>query len=306
MKTKKGKRTKAKKKKPPTGAGLFAGTFLEEIKNLAESGQIELRGLEPIKSGEEVVGELTKFEQTCFALKFKKSETDLLQIKEKALAEAEKPNAKRGKILEQLLGELHDLKDHFNLLQKLADFLVRSRLNLPADLAVRADNKIVRMGNIYPNIRVSRGKPFPPINSAKPHKDAGAFAGTFFDEICAIVENNQFKMKLEPVEKDEEVIGELTALEKAFFTLIEQKADLVDAYCDGCLHKSVYHDECAEFDLIELVAKEVNVAHDIVVRLVKERLALQGDFNIRKGYKIVKVEEELHVPGIVILGIGSL
>lgn len=299
MKTKKGKRKK--KAKPPTGAGLFAGTFLEEIKNLAESGQIELRGPEPIKKGEEIVGELTKFEQACFALKLKKGETDLSQIKEKALAEAEKPNAERGKILEQLMGKLHDLKAYLNLIQELADFLVRVRLNLPADLAIRAGNKIVRIGKLHPNLRVSRGKPFSPFNSAELHKDAGVFSGTFFDEVCAIVENGQFKMKLEPVEKGEEVIGELTALEKALFTLIEQKADLVDAYCDGCLHKSVYHEECAEFDLIELVAKEVNLVHDIVVRLVKERLALQADFNVREGYKIIKVEERLRLPDVMIL-----
>jgi hypothetical protein len=121
----------------------------------------------------------------------------------------------------------------------------------------------------------------------------GMFEETFLAEVEELLRSGQLgKLKLEPIQEDEEVIGELTPLELAFFLVFDAHETEINANCDG------YHEHDPEkaqtpacLRLLKLKNQQQPLV-DLVWALIQDRLGWPDDSNltIRQGNKIVKTD----------------
>lgn len=138
------------------------------------------------------------------------------------------------------------------------------------------------------------------------------FKGTFLDEVLKLAEANNFdELELKPVKDGEEVIAEMTALEKAIFTRGEIIAKEVNSTCLGCRHRPEDHatDKCKH---IKMLKEHFETLGNLGWRVIEERLNHHdGNLGIREGYQIVKLPEaqefdlRLGGLGVTIIGLGG-
>ncbi|OGY42528.1 MAG: hypothetical protein A2Y82_04160 [Candidatus Buchananbacteria bacterium RBG_13_36_9] len=141
----------------------------------------------------------------------------------------------------------------------------------------------------------------------------GIFSGTFLDEVGELIAKKQFdSLELDPVEEGEEVIGEMTDLEKAAFALFEIKRKEVVETCKACddTPEDRASPKCAR---ITMLKGHLEALKKLSWVLVEDRLQMHDvNLGIRADHKIVKLpdkhESGISLPGglgIQILKIGS-
>jgi hypothetical protein len=140
----------------------------------------------------------------------------------------------------------------------------------------------------------------------------GIFADTFLEEVGELVTQKRFdSLELDPVEEGEEVVGEMTDLEKAVFALFEIKKKEIVETCKAC-DDTAEDRASAKCIRVTMLKGHLEILKKLSWKLVEDRLNLQRvSLGVRKDYKIVKIPEEkvsgLHLPGgvgIQILGMG--
>jgi len=130
----------------------------------------------------------------------------------------------------------------------------------------------------------------------------GIFAGTFFDEVGELIAQKQFdSLELDPVEEGEEVVGEMTDLEKAVFALFEIKRKEVVGTCKAC-DDTAEDRVSAKCTRITMLKGHLEVLKKLSWKLIEDRLNLHNvNLGIRQDYKIVKIPEQ-HESGISLPG----
>ena len=125
----------------------------------------------------------------------------------------------------------------------------------------------------------------------------GIFNGTFMAEILELLNKGEFHMELGPMEEGEEVVGEMTPLEKAIFSLCHAKIDNLKAICETCDDKpeDKASPKCA---LAQTFKDQAETLKRIGFQLIEDRLNRHKDpLGIREGFQIVKHPED-HMQGI--------
>jgi hypothetical protein len=109
------------------------------------------------------------------------------------------------------------------------------------------------------------------------------FAGTFLGEVAKILAKGKFTEPDEPVAGGEEVIGEMTLLEKAVFHLAVAKIKKIKKICGGCSHDKGRN--------VLLLKRQVDVLSRFKWTIILERLGIDSNtiIGVRQGYKIVKL-----------------
>lgn len=137
--------------------------------------------------------------------------------------------------------------------------------------------------------------------------------GTLIEEITVIAASGSFcTPEIPPPGEGEEVIGECTDLEKAVFSLFDNKAAEIMT-----LKKSL-KDDCeehakAKFERLQMLRSQIQTLKDIFWQLIKDRLGKhKHNLVIREGFKVVEISDEAAAkladpqPNVRIIGIGGL
>lgn len=137
--------------------------------------------------------------------------------------------------------------------------------------------------------------------------ESGIFSGTFLDEVVKLATANKFDtLELGPIEDGEEIIGEMTTLEKAIFARSHQIADELKNFCEGCDHspEDVDGEKCKRGHVL---AKQAEPIREIGWRLIEERLNKHDcKLGVRADFQIVKIPEQQRRRGgmgVTIIGI---
>ncbi len=124
---------------------------------------------------------------------------------------------------------------------------------------------------------------------------SGDFEGTFLTEVSQVLAKGQFdSLDLDPfpVEEGEEIIGEMTDLEKAIFVLIYQKIKDHDEMVKSLAGKVPKIPEEKKEELHKL-ENQLETLRSLGWQVIQDRLDLnRANIGIREGYKIVKRGKE--------------
>jgi hypothetical protein len=115
-----------------------------------------------------------------------------------------------------------------------------------------------------------------------------AYKGTLLGEIAELAESGDFsKLVLEPVGDGEEVIAEMTDLEKAVFLLYDLKAEKVEA---------IINDEDMDrtkFQRAKVLKEHLLSLKKLSWELIEDRLGKrESSLGVRDGFKIIEMNEE--------------
>lgn len=121
--------------------------------------------------------------------------------------------------------------------------------------------------------------------------DDGIFAGTFLDELMEILAKGEFVEPKYPVAEGEEIIGEMTPLDKALRHLMNAKGEKINRICEDCGHTEddQKSDKCRDRYILK---RQFDALEELRWALIIARLNVAGTIGIRQNYKIVKVPEE--------------
>ena len=140
---------------------------------------------------------------------------------------------------------------------------------------------------------------------ARKRKGISVFAGTFLGEILDALEAKNFEAleELSPIEEGEEVVGEMTDLEKTILILFKTKVKTGREICKGCgdTPEDQKSAKCAEQKRLISQAK---ILKRVFWQIVEDRLSLPGDdsLGIRQDGKIVKLEDKDPLSGLQLPG----
>lgn len=117
------------------------------------------------------------------------------------------------------------------------------------------------------------------------------FENTFLAEISRIGEEGNFAEISLAVQQNEVEIGEMTVLEKACYTFSERQDDLIRQMLGKCAKGLLERPEETKISSIKKNICLSETAVKIMWRLIEERLETWQSLGIRKGFKIVTIEE---------------
>jgi hypothetical protein len=132
------------------------------------------------------------------------------------------------------------------------------------------------------------------------------FKETFLNEIAELLANKQFNnFTFAPCEENDDIVGEMTDLEKAIFTLAKNKS---------AEHNEIANELRDEGKIAENLKTmhklkgQVDILKSLCWQIIEDRLCLNGDrISLREGCKIVKMEkQEIFRHGsLTIVGLSS-
>jgi hypothetical protein len=123
----------------------------------------------------------------------------------------------------------------------------------------------------------------------KQNQKNNIFAGTFLGEVAKILAKGKFTEPDEPVAEGEEVIGEMTLLEKAVFHLVDAQMKEAQKICEGCddTEEDKQSERCRG---LQRLTARLKILSELRWALIRERLRIASDsIGVRQGYKIVKL-----------------
>ena len=136
----------------------------------------------------------------------------------------------------------------------------------------------------------------------------GIFESTVLAEVEEVLAKKQFdNLTLGPIEEGEEVVGDMTELEKAVFALTTKKTDEHNQMVNP--HEDEVSDEKKE--TLSRLRNQVEVLRSLGWQIIQDRLNLnRANVGIREGYKIVKIGETgltgiVRRSSVTIIGLGG-
>ena len=137
------------------------------------------------------------------------------------------------------------------------------------------------------------------------------FNGTIIGEIEQLAEAGDFSaLELtNPVLDSDKVLGDMTALEKAAFSLLMLKGKELEETCGNCQHL-VAEEDCDKREHVHVLKIQLEALKALGWPLIQERLKLHGgNYSLREGFKIVEIcdeeaEEQQPRHRIQIIGLG--
>jgi hypothetical protein len=121
----------------------------------------------------------------------------------------------------------------------------------------------------------------------------GIFEGTFLGEVeDALASGHTNGLELPPLEDGDEVLGEMTPLEQAMFSVLNAKANEIKTTCDACddTPEDRESDKCKR---IQKLKEQAGILKKLSWTMINDRIgAHEINLTLRAGNKIVKLRPE--------------